>query len=274
MSIKAAPPLCHPDRARYEAAYRNGNDILRTSLVLDEAIRHLQSRMYHTPFDLHNRLQQLEAEVTITLQQAERRGTSSWNEFYRLMSQTTFLEQRVMMPLVAEQVGAPDACANLANGIYGLNTHILELELAEYTNPHTLVEREELRGAINEQTYSGLIHRPQDGLDIALPSATTDDLDNRIDVDHWHFSEDTQSFIHIPVQIKSSVSPRESHLRPKDGIVITAADMSNNYNFRATHLMIKEHNEGLTITEVSELAAIQQQLTMIIDTKYNALNRQ
>ncbi len=161
----------------------------------------------------------------------------SWNDYFRLLSHGTFLEQRIKAPALFNDSQEWRGRKALTNGIYGMNAHIIKVALAFHDAPNTSdIERMELRGAIQEQTASALLNYRQTPSDIALPARLRDDLWHETDIDYWRIPGRAAAE-RIGIQVKSSVPPDAPLITRSGSVIVSAKDFGNSHTYDNMSLM-------------------------------------
>lgn len=284
-TLSPTPPEGSLHRPLYERAYRKNNHLLRASASLDHRIDTLQRTIStQRPIDIAHEINCMELAALTSLHDADQNAQGVWTDYFRLMSQYRFLEQRIAVPLVfhggAEKYAAMH---HFVDGIYGISGDILFQAIQEYDRTTSDSEHSALAGVISEQTALALLNRDEHPRHFALPSSTYDDLYRRTDIEYWRLNTEkgNEQIEHIPIQVKTrlsklslgSVTPKKPH-----GIVIDASDMANGNNFHTASLIIRElgyQRDGddrchLSHDEKQELETIHTAFATTVDKRYAA----
>jgi hypothetical protein len=275
-----AIPLLNPTaRYAFERACTQENAILQASLLIDGQIVDAQRKARDNGYDelpnFTEELSSLAHQAYDALAYVDKRGEGTWVDYYRLVSQTAFLEQRLKVPLAFEQHRYWKERGELANGMYGVSAQIIDNALSEHDSPSsTLTYQKHLRGMIQEQTFLALFNKDQERSQIALPSATYDDLYRKIDAEVWILQDKQAEVYYLPVQIKSIAEPQEKHVTPYGGITIVANEFSNQF-LGVSRIIAQEHNhmmgsgEPLTPAQQAHLKTAHKRLFETIVYKVN-----
>jgi hypothetical protein len=273
-----AIPLLNPTaRYAFELASTQDNTILQVSLLIDgqivDAQRKARDSGYEELPDFTNELSSLTDQAYDALAHVDKRGEGTWVDYYRLVSQTAFLEQRLKVPLAFEQHRYWKEREELVNGMYGVSAHIIHEALCEHDSPTaTLKNKKQLRGVIQEQTFIALFNKDQQRNHIALPSAAYEDLYHKIDAEVWVLQDKQSEAYYLPVQIKSIAQSHEQHVTPYGGITIIANEFSNQY-LGISRLIAQEYNhmigsdEPLTATQQAHLKMAHERLFATMECK-------
>lgn len=213
-------------------------------------------------------------QAQYAIDHADRSGQGSWTDYYRLVSQTAFIEQRLKAPFVFEKPQFWKERSQLVNGLYGVSAHILHEAIREYDRPSIRqVEEEELRGVIQEQTFMALFNREQQRKRIAMPSATYADLRGKVDADVWVLADRQTQPFYLPVQIKTTLWADEEYITPDHGITIISHEYDNDRGLKISRLIAKEYRhiistgDPLNSTEEQLLLAASDNLFMTMEYK-------
>lgn len=196
----------------------------------------------------------------------------SWNDYFRLLSHSTFLEQRVKIPTAFRTQQEWQERKELTNGIYGMNAAIIELALTLHDDPNTSkTERMQLRGALHEQTVSALLNYSQTPSAIALPASLRDDLKHETDIDYWRIQSKVATYAGLQVR---SHMPADSPLVTESGsVIVTADDFGNafhadNLSLLTSRLIIADvSDQGLDPTLKKHLADQQADFVALLDSR-------
>lgn len=285
--LPTIPPEGSRHRRPYERAARHDNLLQQAGLSIDYAIDALQRAIsMQQAVDITHEITQMQLTAHQALTQANTKGEGSWVDYFRLVSQNRFLEQRIAVPLVFRG-GAEKYTVmhHFVDGIYGMSGEILSQALDEYYTATSSVARSELVGVIHEQTTLALLNRREHPRHFALPASTTDDLYRRTDIDYWQYAHQTtradQAEL-IPIQVKSYAPyglTRTMAPKKPNGIVIDARDLRNHHNFRAARLIVRElgyplyekNSDPLSKDEQQLLTGIHANFMAIVQQKYHAV---
>lgn len=231
----------------YHRAVFNNNKLAQTSILMDGQIIAAQKnalRQTHTEIpDFTEEVAMLTEYAQKTIFESDQADEGLWTDYYRLIGQTVFLEQRLKAPLVFEKPMYWKEREQLVNGTYGMSAHMIRNAIDEYDSMSPHADKELLRGAIQEQTFIALFNREQRRNRLAVPSATYDDLCNRIDADVWSLRDRQTEPFYMPVQVKSSRRYNERNVSPKNGITIYAEEFDNNRNLKISRLIAREYDD-------------------------------
>lgn len=263
------------ERYVFDRAVDSNNTILQASLLMDGQIVDAQNNArYQACSEIPNftdEITDLTSQAHYALAESDRRGRESWTDYYRLIGQTAFLEQRLKAPLVFEKPTYWKERQQLVNGIYGVSAHLIRETLDEFDHAHAHPDEQvQLWGVLQEQTFPALFNRPEQRNRIALPSATLADLHRKIDVEVWTMHDKQAEPFYLPVQIKSSLhSEDEEYVTPMNGITIVAHEFKNSHNLAVSRLIAREHDymsgAGEPLTERQE-KLLDSARTKLIDT--------
>jgi hypothetical protein len=231
----------------YHRAVYSNNKLTQTSILMDGQILAAQKNALRQTYaqipDFTDEIATLTEYAQRTIAESDQADEGLWTDYYRLISQTLFLEQRLKAPLVLEKPRNWKEREQLVNGTYGMSAHMIREAIDEYDNMSPHADKELLRGAIQEQTFIALFNREQRRNRLAVPSATYDDLCNRIDADVWSLRDKQTEPFYLPVQVKSSRHHSEKHVSPKNGITIYAEEFDNNRNLSISRLIACEYDD-------------------------------
>ena len=233
-------------RRLIEIASKSNNLLLETSSLMDAQIATAQRNARHYQ---KGRIPDFSETIAYLTYQAEQAieiadmkpGVAPRNDYYRLVSQTAFLEQQLQAPFAFEKPQYWKERADLTNGLYGVSAQILSEAINEYdTSANSRIQKAELLGVIQEQTFLALFNREQQRNRIAIPSGSCADMFNKTDVDVWVLPDRQNEPFHLPVQIKSSHRQRNDKSSPKGGITITGSDFNNEHTLHISRLIVKD----------------------------------
>ncbi|MDB5186683.1 MAG: hypothetical protein JWM07_155 [Candidatus Saccharibacteria bacterium] len=267
LNYEAVPLLDPTARYVFEAASQNKNTILQASVLMDAQITDAQMRAHYDPNtdipDFHDEIAHLTHFAQQSIEEADQTGQGTWTDYYRLVSQTAFLEQRMKAPFVFAERRFWRERDNLVNGIYGISAQIIDDALREYDSESaTPSDKEQLRGVIQEQTFLTLFNKAQQQKNLAVPSATCSDLYHKIDAEAWIFPDRQTDPMYIPVQIKSSVQDDEQFITPQGGITLYAHEFNNNNRHLSISRLLAHEHHFMNGTAKKLPARQQQQLNI------------
>lgn len=252
------------ERYAYHRAVFSKNQLARTSILMDGQILVAQKNKRHQACEhipeFHEEIATLTAYAQTTIAESDRTSEGLWTDYYRLISQTAFLEQRLKVPFAFEKPTYWKERERLVNGTYGMSAHMIHEAMSEYDDISTrTIHENQLRGVIQEQTFIALFNREQQRNRLAIPSATYDDLHKKIDVDVWSLPDRHTKPLCLPVQVKSWQHNNEKCVTPKNGIAIYADEFNNTRNLAVSRLIADEYSymigegEPLTPQQIQQL---------------------
>jgi hypothetical protein len=276
LNQERAPLLSRGEKRLFERAAQSNNHLLQTSLLMDAQIVAAQRRAY---YQLDGQLPDFQEEIFDLTNQAHDAITKEGSDqaprtdYYRLISQTALLEQRLKAPFVFEKPQHWKERAELVNGLYGINAQIVDEAIKEFDTPGIgRVKNAELRGVIQEQTFMALFNHKQQRQHIAVPSATCADMYKKTDVDIWTMHDKQTDPFYLPVQIKSSAWCDDGQSTPENGVTIFGHEYNNVRHLNISRLIVRDHrymigvgqalspidNQRLELAEAKLFAALEQ----------------
>jgi hypothetical protein len=247
LNYEAIPLLNPTTRYVFEVAAQDENTILQTSILIDAQIEKAQrDAFYEKPAqvpDFTDEIISMTKQAHEAIDHTDRTGEGTWTDYYRLVSQTAFLEQRLKAPFAFDQRGHWKERAQLVNGLYGVSASIINDALLEHdAETATPGDKEQLRGVIQEQTFLALFNKEEQRKHIAVPSATCADLYYKTDADVWILPDRQSEPYFLPIQVKSSIQSTEQRVTPRGGITIVAHEFNNHYNFKISRLIAQDYH--------------------------------
>jgi hypothetical protein len=255
------------ERSIFKYAKDEGNEVLATSLSLDQQVQQLQghgNRLATLP-DFTQTIDQTKEQLRDILDRNEYSGIGTWNDYYRLLGHYELLDEIVYTPIVFRHGTQPDLQSTrelLVDGVYGLCVTIIESALDQYDHADTTnEEKEQLVGVLNEYTAPALLNYEQSPDRIALPAPANRDMTAKTDVVLYTLTQD--GYNQLDIQVKSSHPRSKSELkasRPKRGILITGRQMGNSpqNNYATARALVDEIHGNADSQQIAHLDLFKQ----------------
>jgi hypothetical protein len=172
----------------------------------------------------------------------KKKASFPWPQYYALLNRDVFIEELTYAPLILGATNMPEhQLQQFADGVYGLNVHLLADALSHYDTMDTYdPNRNNLRGIINELTSVALLNRDQTPGHLALPAHYMADAYRKTDTIYYHRVGNIPYATNIQVKSYLQAEQTTEHLIPPHGILIDATDMSNLDNFATSRAIVAE----------------------------------
>lgn len=256
-----------PERVIFENAYKDQNALLMANVLLDtetQALRVQYAKTGDTSY-IQERVAAMREKTKETLLELNT-FSSSWTDYYRLLSGAAMLEERIRAPHLFAQPGHHKERHDIINGVSGVTVDILTDALTMFDASRDFpTERAELLGVINEQTALALLNRTQDPKRLALPPYSADDMLRQVDIEY--FMRRRGELHHVTIQVKSNPPlALQQSLRQRGVILITARELGNlNTSKETARLLVEENQHGLEPADTSQLDNLSRNLVRQIE---------
>lgn len=249
-------------RPLYEEAFSSGDMVRQWTVELDTLVENAQAAMLSDKLSFPQKATQLRyvhAEAQELLLKASRQRSSNFTDFHRIMATSVFVSEKILLPPLfgANTRRIRKFRQDLSNGAEGMSVDMMTGLLDNHDNVPRGLPREErnrIRGAIQEDTFTALLNYRQDGQFIALPSSLYEDTQGGIDLMAYYIAADGSGY-RTPVSVKTTRQDAKGTKERQPHLVVLCAEDIGNLNLGISRLLVKDNagSPGLTADERARL---------------------
>jgi hypothetical protein len=266
MELRKTPRMHDRARGLFEQSTQDHDDIMVRTIEFDTMVQNVQSVLSHDADKgiklLRDLAEQRKAFIRTAHKTLESNTITNFTNIHRLATSVEFATERALLPYLfsSNTHDVQNIRRKFVNGIEGQYIEIINGILGALNilphdeHPTTREYRQNMRGAIQEDTIAALLNHSQNGNFVVLPSSLQEDLLQGTDLIAYFIADDGHGY-RQGISVKSTRRDAEHEKQKHPHLVVLDAERINNLDLSIAKLLVRRVSgfPGLTDNENSLL---------------------